>query len=82
MAKRDSETMHKALTEGAELLKAIGEEDYKVEEYDATMVCSVFFDLYISLFAYYSVHFIFVYFITLFAVLLLQYLLFSFCCSF
>jgi len=38
MAKRDSETMHKALTEGAELLKAIGEEDYKVEEYDATMI--------------------------------------------
>ena len=76
MAKRDSETMRKALAEGAELLKAIGEEDYQVEEYDATMVCFPIFRYVYYPFCLLFSSFYVVYFVTVFDGLLRQYLCF------
>ena len=38
MAKRDSETTQRSINDNADILKAIDDEEYNVEEYDTTMV--------------------------------------------
>ena len=42
MAKRDSETVHRSISESVEPLTAIDEHDYQVEEYETTMVCFLY----------------------------------------